>query len=487
MYGMVLLFRECDIVLIVSTKKTDNKDRGETMTVQIATTTALLTDKYELTMISAALKSGVAHKKAVFEAFTRRLPAGRKYFVTAGTERILDAIKNFRFTPQQIEFLREDGINEETLDYLRDYTFSGDIIGFPEGSLFFPYSPVLTVKGTFLEGVLLETVILSILNYDCAVASAASRMVNAADGIPLQELGARRAHEIAAVSASRAAFIAGFHGTSNLEAGMAYGIPVFGTAAHAFTLAHHTEKEAFEAQVAALGTGTTLLVDTYDIAEGIRTAIEVAGTDLGAIRIDSGDLFEETVKARELLDSLGATKTRIVISSDVDEFVIEELLHGHTQAAPVDAFGAGTRVVTGSGHPTIGMVYKLVAIEDEDGSMRPVAKAASGKKSVGGEKVALNFFNEHGMLVKHMVAPASELLRLDGELMDNLRDQGAAEAQSLLVDEGVFLGNLAPHEAVVAAATRHAEARWSLSVEAKTLGAAFPHAIRVVGLDGNDL
>lgn len=441
--------------------------------------TALLTDKYELTMISAALKSGVAHKQAVFEAFTRRLPSGRKYFVTAGTERILEAVKNFVFTPEQIAFLREDGINDETLDLLENYKFSGTIEGFPEGSLFFPYSPVLTVTGTFLEGVILETVILSVFNYDCAVASAASRMVNTAEGTPLQELGARRTHEIAAVSASRAAFIAGFKGTSNLEAGIKYDIPVFGTAAHAFTLAHHTEKEAFQAQVDALGVGTTLLVDTYDIAEGIRTAVEVAGTDLGAIRIDSGDLYEETVKARILLDSLGATKTRIVISSDVDEFVIEELRHGHSEPAPVDAFGAGTRVVTGSGHPTIGMVYKLVAIEDEDGSMRPVAKAASGKKSVGGKKKALNFVDVDGILTHHIVAPEAEVT---DEILAN-----TVNAQVTLVKDGVVVDALTPAEAVQKARATHAKALTRISAEAKSLGTAFPHAIRVVDIDGNDL
>lgn len=350
--------------------------------------TALLTDKYELTMLSAALRNGKAHKKATFEAFARKLPAGRKYGVVAGMHRIFEAVENFRFDADQIEFLRRDGLDEATLGYLRDFRFQGAMTGYRDGDLYFPYSPVLTVEGTFGEAVLLETVILSILNHDCAVASAASRVVASAQGIPTMELGARRTHEMAAVAASYAAYVAGFAGTSNLEAAAKYGIPAFGTSAHAFVLAHDTEREAFAAQVAALGPGTTLLVDTYNIEQGIRTAVEVSGTELGAIRIDSGDLFEEATKARALLDSLGATKTNITVSSDLDEYTIDELMNGHPDPAPIDSFGVGTRVVTGSGHPTASMVYKLVEIEAEDGSMRPVAKASSGKRSIGGKKLA---------------------------------------------------------------------------------------------------
>lgn len=363
--------------------------------------TALYTDKYELTMIDAALRSGVAHRKATFEAFARKLPAGRRYGVVAGIDRILDGVRNFRFTPAQIEFLRQDGaLTEDALNYLANYSFRGTITAYREGELYFPNSPVLTVDGTFADAVILETLILSILNHDCAVASAASRMVHAARGRKVMELGARRAQEDAAVSASRAAYVAGFDGTSNLEAGMRYGIPVFGTSAHAFTLAHASEVEAFQAQVDALGVGTTLLVDTYDTEQGIRNAVAVAGTNLGAIRIDSGDLHDETVRARALLDSLGAVNTKIVVSSDLDEYTMDELMETNS---PVDSFGVGTRVVTGSGHPTASMVYKLVAIEDEDGTMRPVAKNAHGKRSVGGRKVAWREFDKQGFAAAEVV------------------------------------------------------------------------------------
>src|SRR5207244_4365597 len=181
-------------------------------------------------------------------------------------------------------------IDEATGRWLADYRFAGDVSGYPEGELYFPGSPILTVSGTFAECVILETLILSVLNHDCAVAAGAARMVTAARGRPVIEMGSRRTHEDAAVAAARAAYLAGFAFTSNLEAGRRYGIPTAGTAAHAFTLLHDDERAAFEAQVAALGAGTTLLVDTYDITRGIELAVEVAGPGLGAVRIDSGDL-----------------------------------------------------------------------------------------------------------------------------------------------------------------------------------------------------
>lgn len=367
----------------------------------MSATTSFLTDRYELTMVESTLKSGLAHKKAVFELFARRLPTGRRYGVVAGIGRALEAVQNFTFTPAQIAWLEENKIvDADTIEFLRDFRFKGNITAYHEGELYFPYSPILTVESTFAEAVLLETVLLSILNYDSAVASAASRMVQAGKGLPMYELGSRRANEHAAVAATRAAYIAGFTATSNLEAGMVYGIPTMGTSAHAFTLAHKDEKEAFRRQVEALGSGTTLLVDTYDIAQGIRNAVEVAGTELGGIRIDSGDLYEETIKARKLLDELGAVNTKIVLSSDIDEYIIDELVD---RQIPVDGIGAGTKVVTGSGSVTAGMVYKLVAIEDENGEMQPVAKKASGKKSVGGRKWAWRETGQDGHVYRENV------------------------------------------------------------------------------------
>lgn len=361
------------------------------------TGTALLTDHYELTMISAAIKAERADRACVFEVFARRLPDGRRYGVVAGTGRVLEALAQFRFSDDEIEALR-GVVDQPTLDWLADYRFSGDIDGYREGELYFPGSPIMTVRGGFAEGVVLETVILSILNHDSAIASAAARMVSAAAGRPIIEMGSRRTHERAAVAAARASYIAGLTATSNLEAARTYGVPSAGTAAHAFTLSFATadgsdEKAAFAAQVDALGIGTTLLVDTYDITRGVANAIEVAGPELGAVRIDSGDLGVLARQVRAQLDDLGATNTQIVVSGDLDEYAIASL-----RAEPVDTYGVGTSLVTGSGAPTAGMVYKLVEVDGV-----PVAKRSSHKESHGGAKRALRAARDTGTIVEEII------------------------------------------------------------------------------------
>jgi nicotinate phosphoribosyltransferase len=355
---------------------------------------ALMTDQYELTMVSAALRDGTAHRRSVFEVFTRRLPTGRRYGVAAGQGRLMELVRDFHFEPADVDFLRSAGIvDETTADWLAAYRFTGDIDGYAEGELFFPGSPILTVSGTFAECVVLETLILSVLNHDSAIAAAAARMVTAARSRPLIEMGSRRTHEEAAVAAARAAYLAGFSSTSNLAAGGRYGIPTTGTSAHAFTLLHDDESAAFSSQVAALGKNTTLLVDTYDIAQGIRNAIAVAGPDLRAVRIDSGDLSVLAQHSRELLDSLGATETKIVVSGDMDEYSIAALA-----AEPVDMYGAGTAVVTGSGAPTAGLVYKLVEVEG-----RPVVKRSENKATVGGRKTAVRRHKPTGTATEEIV------------------------------------------------------------------------------------
>lgn len=358
--------------------------------------TALHTDHYELTMVQAALHSGAAQRPAVFEVFTRRLPPGRRYGVFGGLGRLVDAIEQFRFTADDLVFLstRLDGA---TVDWLADYRFSGHVDAYREGELFFPGSPVLTVEAPFADAVVLETLVLSVLNHDSAVASAASRMADAAAGRLLIEMGGRRTHEEAAPAAARAAYIAGFHTTSNLEAGRRYGIPTSGTAAHAFVLAHDSEEAAFAAQVESLGAGTTLLVDTFDTEEGLRRAIAAAGPQLGGVRIDSGLLPDEAVSARRVLDEAGNASTRIVVSGDLDEFSIAEL-----RDCPVDVFGVGTSVVTGSGHPTAGFVYKLVSVDG-----KAVAKTSAGKATVGGRKHACRVVDGAGFVVEERLSLSS--------------------------------------------------------------------------------
>ncbi len=405
---------------------------------------ALLTDKYELTMLAAAIGDGTAQRRTTFEVFARRLPDGRRYGVVAGTGRVLDALAEFTFGPAELASVA-GFCNPATVDYLAGFRFGGDIDGYPEGELYFPGSPVLSVTGTFAECVLLETLILSILNHDSAVASAAARMASAAGGRPLIEMGSRRTHEQAAVAAARAAYLAGFAGTSNLEAHRRYGIPALGTAAHAFTMLHTTagqdtdtwERAAFAAQVAALGVDTTLLVDTYDVHRGIGNAVAVAGPQLGAVRIDSGDLGVLARQAREQLDALGATGTAIVVSGDLDEYSIAAL-----RADPVDTYGVGTSVVTGSGAPTAAMVYKLVEV---DGIA--VQKRSLHKHSLGGRKAAMRLSRPSGTVIEELVHPigavqpesgrvlTAPLMRsgeaLAREGLDHARDRVAAALHSL--------------------------------------------------------
>lgn len=413
------------------------------------TSTALHTDHYELTMVAAALKAGIADQPSVFETFSRRLPEGRRYGVFAGLGRLLDALASFRFGPEELAFLSDGGfLDDAALAWLADYRFTGAITAYAEGELYFPGSPVLRVEGPFAASVLLETLVLSHLNYDSAVASAAARMVSAAQGRALLEFGSRRAHEAAAIAAARAAYLAGFAATSNLEAGRRYGIPTSGTSAHAFTLAFADEPRAFAAQVDSMGASTTLLVDTYDIEQGIRHAVAAAGPGLGGIRIDSSDLVGEAHRARTLLDSLGATGTRIVLSGDLDEYVIAELAR-----TPADALGVGTRLVTGSGAPTGEFVYKLVATAPGS-RLIDVAKGGGVKSTVGGMKRAWRVLDDEGHAVEEVVAPA-----------DAIPPSGARDLQRAVVTDGVILAQ----PGIAELRATHAAAKAELPPEAHAL------------------
>lgn len=401
--------------------------------------TSLYTDHYELTMLQAALHSGAAHRQSVFEAFARRLPDGRRYGVVGGTGRFLEGLMEFRFGAQELDFLaRNQVVNDETLAWLADFKFSGNVYGYAEGELYFPDSPILTIESTFAEACILETYVLSVLNHDSAIASAASRMITAAGSRPCIEMGSRRTHEESAVAASRAAIIAGFHSTSNLESGFRYGVLTQGTAAHSFTLLHDSEEEAFRAQVQSLGADTTLLVDTYDVEAAVRKAVAIAGPALGGVRLDSGDLLAQAHDVRALLDSLGNVNTRITVTSDLDEYAIAALA-----AAPVDSYGVGTALVTGSGAPTASMVYKLVSREGDDGSFVAVAKAAKNKASLGGKKLAMRRINRAGKATAEVVGigaapsgdgndrPLIQSFIRDGELLPGWTGSEGVKAATL--------------------------------------------------------
>lgn len=313
---------------------------------------------------------------------------------------------------------------------------------------------------------------LSIYNHDSAIASAASRMTMAAEGRPIQEFGARRTHEEAAVAAARAAWIAGFSGTSDLEAGRRWGLPVSGTAAHAFTMLYDTEEDAFRAQLEWLGADTTLLVDTYDIDAAIHKAVELTGGKLGGVRIDSGDLSTEVKHVRRLLDSLGARQTKIIVTNDLDEYQIAAL-----RGAPVDGFGVGTSLVTGSGHPTCGFVYKMVArtlSDDPNAPMADVAKASTNKKTLGGRKFASRALDDQG------VAQA-EVIGINAAPRVGSNDR-------MLLTELVSDGTIVGAEPLQAARDRHEAARAELPLDAHRISNAEP-AIPTIILDeqGHDL
>jgi nicotinate phosphoribosyltransferase len=422
-------------------------------------TTALLTDHYELTMVRAALRAGTANRRCVFELFARRLPEGRRYGVVAGVGRALRALRHFRFDEESLQFLRDRQVVDHAMaDWLADYRFSGEIWGYPEGEIYFPGSPIVMVESTFGEAVVLETLLLSIYNHDSAIASAASRMTAVAGDRPIIEMGSRRTHELSAVAAARAAYIAGFSSTSNLEAGRRYGVPTRGTAAHAFTLLHATEREAFAAQIAELGEQTTLLVDTYDVFEAVKIGVELTEGRLGAVRLDSGDLGALATQVRELLDSLGATHTKIIVTSDLDEFAIAAL-----SGAPVDSFGVGTALVTGSGHPTCEFVYKLVARTESDDVGAPmvaVAKKSVNKVSVGGRKYALRRLSEEGTAQAEIV----------GIGVSPTADSNDRPLLVRLVEAGEIIGD----ESLETIRERHRRSRTELPLEALKMSRGEP-------------
>lgn len=420
---------------------------------------AMMTDMYEYTMLDAALKDGTANRKCAFEIFTRHLPEGRRYGVVAGTGRILDALERFHLDDDDLRFLSDRKIvSAETIAWLERFHFSGSIKGYREGEMFFPNSPVLQVEGTFGECTLLETLLLSILNYDCAVASAASRMVTAAKDRPCMDMGGRRTNEWSAVAASRAAVVGGFQGTANLLAAQLYGLKAIGTAAHCFTLVHDSERDAFISQIDALGKNTTLLVDTYNIEEAVKTAVEVAGPELGGVRIDSGDLAALAQRVRNQLDALGATNTKITVTNDLDEYALAAL-----QTAPVDSYGVGTRLVTGSGAPTCAMVYKLTERENADGVMQPVAKKSKDKATVPGRKLAFRSYEYNLADCEHVISGSED------QLAAFRPEEGWKDLLVDFVDHGQIDATWQGHDAIMAAHDYRAKALAELPITAQSL------------------
>jgi nicotinate phosphoribosyltransferase len=342
-----------------------------------------MTDLYQLTMGAGYFKHAQHQKRVSFELFVRRLPPDRRYLMFAGLETVLSYLRELRFTEAQIEYLRHvpglrAAMSFDLVEFLRDFRFRGDVVAMPEGTIFFANEPVLRVTGTLFEAQLVETFLLSAINTETMIASKAARIVYAADGASVLEFGTRRTSPEEAVASARAAYIAGFEGTSNVEAGYRYDIPIMGTAAHSWTMSHESEELAFERYAAAFPDSSTMLVDTYETLEGTRRAIKAVGAKLRGVRLDSGDLLELARGVRALLDEAGLQAAKIVASGDLDEHKIAELRQA---GAPIDLFGVGTELVRSRDNPTLGGVYKLVYDHDAD---RPVAKFSQNKASLPG-------------------------------------------------------------------------------------------------------
>ncbi|MEM4701599.1 MAG: nicotinate phosphoribosyltransferase, partial [Candidatus Bathyarchaeia archaeon] len=372
---------------------------------------SMLTDLYELTMCASYFE----HRKfepATFDLFIRRLPPNRSYFLFAGLEQVLLFLEKMRFTEQHIEYLKSLGFKDDFLDYLRRFRFSGDVWAIPEGTVVFPNEPLIRVTAPIIEAQLIETFLLNTINLQTTIATKASRVVYAAQGRPVIEFGLRREHGTdAGMKVARASYIAGCSGTSNVLAGMVYGIPVFGTMAHSFVMFFSNELESFRAFAKTFPDKSTLLIDTFDNIGGALNAIKVAkelenqGFKLRGVRIDSGDLVAISREVRRLLDENGLSYVQIFASGDLDEYRIEELLN---KGAKIDAFGVGTKMGTSADRPYVDIIYKLCEKADEKGMFAPIMKLSERKATLPGRKQVFRFADDKGYFVKDVIALEGE-------------------------------------------------------------------------------
>ncbi|MGD0772918.1 MAG: nicotinate phosphoribosyltransferase [Candidatus Solibacter sp.] len=346
----------------------------------------LLTDLYELTMAAGYFESGKAAEKATFEFSIRRLPDHRNYAVIAGIPQIVDYLLNLSFTAEEIAYLRAlpqfAQVSPAFFDYLRDFRFTGDLFAVPEGTVLFAGEPVLTIRAPVIEAQIPETYLLSAVTFQTLIASKAARCATAAAGRPVMEFGTRRAHTPeAGTLGARAAWLGGCAGTSNTLAGFRYGIPVMGTAAHSWVMSFPCEKDAFRKLQRVLGPSTVHLIDTYDTLEGARRAAALGGPMWG-VRLDSGDFDALSRQVRAILDESGHPGAKIMISGNLDEYRIRDLV---ASGAPIDSFGVGTQLATSGDAPTMGAIYKMVEL-DISGIKRFTAKYSEDKTSFPGAK-----------------------------------------------------------------------------------------------------
>ena len=386
---------------------------------------ALRTDLYQLTMAAGYFHRGMKDRHATCEMFVRRLPKKRRYLVALGIERVLGYLEKLCFTEDEIAYLRElpalaDAMTPAFCDYLRAFRFTGDVDAVPEGTVVFANEPLVRISAPIIEAQIVETFLLSAINHATMIGSKGARVVRAAGRAGVMEFGTRRTHPDAAVDAARAAYAVGFVGTSNVEAGKRFGIPVMGTAAHIWTMAHESEEAAFENYVATFPNASILLIDTYDTVRGAERAARIARDKLKGVRLDSGDLLALSRAVRPVLDAAGCSSAKIVASGDLNEYKIAAL---RAAGAPIDLYGVGTDLVASIDSPALGGVYKLVEIEQSAGKV-PICKFSEGKATYPGAHQVFRFVNASGTLARDVIALADEDPALLGE----------GQAEALLVE-----------------------------------------------------
>lgn len=385
----------------------------------------MLCDFYELTMGNGYFQTGYKDRICYFDVFFRKCPDNGGFAIAAGLEQIIDYIRNLRFDPADIEYLRSrDMFSPEFLDYLKDFRFTGDIWAVPEGTPIFPHEPIITVRAPAIEAQLIETFLLLVINHQSLIATKANRVVRAAEGRTVLEFGSRRAQgSDAAILGARAAYIGGCHGTACTISDQLYGVKAGGTMAHAWVQMFDSEYEAFKAYCQMYPNNAVLLVDTYNtLHSGVPNAIKAfnevlkpMGITKCGIRMDSGDMAYLTQKARKMLDDAGWTDCQISVSNSLDEYIIQDLLR---QGAQIDMFGVGERLITARSEPVFGGVYKLAAVEDEDGTIQPKIKISEnvGKITNPHYKKLYRFFgNDTGKAI-------ADYLCIHDEVVDDSKD-----------------------------------------------------------------
>lgn len=368
---------------------------------------ALATDLYELTMAAAYFENNITCQ-ATFELFVRNYPKNRSFLIAAGLEQAVDYLLHLRFEEKHIKFLRRHpafkDVSEEFFQYLKTFQFTGTVHAMQEGTVFFPNEPILRVTAPVIEAQIVETYLLSIINFETLIASKAARIVEAARGREVVEFGARRAHgPEAALLAARASYIGGCVGTSNVLAGYKFGIPTYGTVAHSFVMMFDSEREAFERFCTVFPSSPAFLLDTYDTLDAAKIVAAMKVTP-ALVRLDSGDRALLSRKVRRTLDAAGMDSTKIFVSGDLNEYVLDKIAK---QNAPIDSFGVGTDLVTSRDDPALSGIYKLVAIRRRGRTVLR-AKTSTGKRTIPGTKQVHRKYDRKGMIVLDLITLASE-------------------------------------------------------------------------------